>query len=102
MMRRRLDAGKRALTESVDEGIDIDWLVIADDAMPVKIIRGQTACLSTLDFAARNDAGEVWNFSDDSHVHLAWQAIRQVQPGLTFWWGSVPRCQHSRTCVRPA
>ena len=85
MMRRRLDAGEGTFVESPgaipaagseDEGMDIDWITIAEDQMPVKLIRGRSPCLSTLDFAASTCEGEAWDFSDDSHVHLAWQAIR--------------------------
>ena len=70
------------MAAAVDEEIDIDWLVTTEDLMPVKIIRGRSPCLSTLDFAASSCDRLAWYFSNDSHVYLAWQAIRQVQPGL--------------------
>jgi hypothetical protein len=48
----------------------------------VRMLRGSTLSLSTLDFSASACNDQSWDFNNDEHVHLAWQAIRRTQPGL--------------------
>jgi hypothetical protein len=67
-----------------DNGMDVDWIEISEDLMPIKLVRGRSACESTLDFSLSQDPAEVWDFGDKTIVEAAWKAIRKMQPGFVI------------------
>ena len=71
MMRRPFDVGKLDQPTAAHDGMDIDWIAIADDRMPVKLLRGSSPSLSTLDFSSNACNAEGWDFANDEHLQLA-------------------------------
>ena len=69
------------------DDMSVDWIEIADDLLPIKLLRGRSACDCVLDFSAHQDGAEAWDLSDEANVDAAWKAIHKLQPGLVI--GSV-------------
>ena len=75
--------GNMAIDSSSPEHcMDVDWFTIAEDSMPVKLVRGQSACDNILDFTAKKSEGDAWEFDDSVRAEIAWKTTYKLQPGL--------------------
>ena len=54
-----------------EAAMEVDWLTISEDLMPVKIVRGKAPCESILDFTEAKDREIDWGFSLESHRRAA-------------------------------
>ena len=74
-----MDVSTSDVSASVEgeQGMDIDWLTIDENRLPVRITRSNAACTDTVDFSEGT-----WNFSRLAHRSAATKIIEDIKPGL--------------------
>ena len=66
-----------------DVSMEANWFTVDEDAMPVRIYRGDAQCNSILDFRCRTTRDSApWDFSAASSKSQAWRVLRATNPGL--------------------
>jgi hypothetical protein len=78
----REDAAMEGASEETKEEepplqMETDWIEIAEDRMPVRLVRGRSA-----EEAILNLAEDDWDFAEEEQRTLAWGAVKRLQPGM--------------------
>ena len=68
-------------SQAASSQMDVEWITIGEELMPIKLMRGRSAADCTLDFM-QAEGRKTWGLGNVFQVAKAWKTICKVQPGL--------------------